>query len=194
MADEKRRRGRPRKGEEKPKPEKIKAENTPRKRGRPVTSEKTRIKHIISAGGHIPPFNPTDDDRRLVEYLSGRGLPQDQIAALVRADTGGISLGTLHKYFRKDIILGKAKINQEVGGALYNKVMSGDTTAAIFWAKTQMRWAEVHKTEISGPDGGAISIATVDASKLSTATLKELLDARIVNQTQSDCVHVYDAE
>jgi hypothetical protein len=36
---------------------------------------------------------------------------------------------------------------------LFGKATGGDTTALIWWTKTQMRWAETVKQEISGADG-----------------------------------------
>jgi hypothetical protein len=33
---------------------------------------------------------------------------------------------------------------------LFNKIMNGDTSAAIFWAKTQMGWKEKSEIEHSG--------------------------------------------
>jgi hypothetical protein len=34
--------------------------------------------------------------------------------------------------------------------------VGGDTTAAIFWAKTQMGWKETSAHEFTGKDGGPI--------------------------------------
>lgn len=102
-------------------------------------------------GAGRPAFEPSDAERRQVEALSGYGLPFDQIAVLIR---GGISLDTLREHFSAELVAGKAKANSGVGKTLYQKAMSGDTTAMIWWTKSQMRWAERH--ELSGPDGGPI--------------------------------------
>jgi hypothetical protein len=37
---------------------------------------------------------------------------------------------------------------------LFQKATGGDTTAMIWWSKTQMRWSE--RIELTGADGGAI--------------------------------------
>lgn len=122
-------------------------------------------------------FEPTERERHQVESMSGFGVPLDQIAALVR---DGISVDTLTKYFERELISGKAKANSKVGQTLFQKVMAGDTTAAIWWTKTQMRWAETHKLEHTSPDG--TMTPSFDASKLSDAALAEILAAK--NETK----------
>jgi hypothetical protein len=102
-------------------------------------------------GAGRPPFVPTDADRKQVEALSGYGLPVHQIAALIQ---GGISVDVLYDHFREEMVSGKAKANSQVAQTLFKKAMSGDTAAAIWWSKSQLRWTERH--EIVGADGGPI--------------------------------------
>ncbi len=120
--------------------------------------EKSKLGGAREGAGH-PPFVPTDEERLQVESLSGVGLPQDQIAVLIR---DGIHLNTLLKYFQKELKAGKAKANSKIGSTLFAKAMNGDTTAAIFWAKTQMRWAETVKQEVTGADGGPVAVSRVE--------------------------------
>jgi hypothetical protein len=112
-------------------------------------------------GAGRPSFVPTESERKQVEALSGYGLPIEQIAVLVR---DGIDTDTLRKHFAQELISGKAKANGQVGKTLFQKVMAGDTTAAIWWSKTQMRWKEVQQHELTGQNGGPIQIvaATTD--------------------------------
>lgn len=108
-------------------------------------------------------FEPTDVERKQVETMSGYGLPIEHIAILVR---GGIDADTLRKHFATELVTGKAKANGQVGKTLFQKVMAGDTTAAIWWSKSQMRWTERH--EIVGADGGPIkteSTVTLEPSE-----------------------------
>jgi hypothetical protein len=121
------------------------------------------------------PFVPTDAERKQVEALSGYGLPIDHIAVLIR---DGISVDTLTKYFSKELIEGKAKANGQIGKTLFQKAISGDTTAAIWWSKTQMRWKEVQAHEITGKDGAPIAVATLDVSKLGTDVLAQIMAAK----------------
>ena len=104
-------------------------------------------------------FEPTDAERKQVEAMSGYGLPIEQIAVLVR---GGIDTDTLRKHFAKELLSGKAKANGQVGKTLFQKVMAGDTTAAIWWSKTQMRWAETQKHELTGADGAPLEFAKIE--------------------------------
>lgn len=106
-----------------------------------------------------PYFEPTDAERKQVEALSGYGLPIEQIAVLVR---DGIDTDTLRKHFATELVSGKAKANGQVGKTLFQKVMAGDTTAAIWWSKTQMRWAETQKHELTGADGAPLEFAKIE--------------------------------
>ena len=132
-------------------------------------------------GAGRPALVPTDSERRQVEALAGYGLPIEQIAVLVR---DGIDYDTLRKHFAKELISGKAKANAQVGKTLFQKVMAGDTTAAIWWTKTQMRWAETHRLEHTSPDGSMTPKPALDVSKLSDSALAEILAAR--NTTDRD--------
>lgn len=86
-------------------------------------------------------FVPTQEQRDLVETLSGYGIPQADIARLVR-----VSLQTLHNHFREELDLGMAKANAAVAGNMF-KMATGDGPnagrMAIFWAKARMGWREV---------------------------------------------------
>ena len=91
-----------------------------------------------------PVFKPTDEERKLVEQMCAVGIPQESIALVVR---DGIDDKTLRKHFRRELDISKIKANAKVGGALFNKAMAGDTSAAIFWAKTQMGWKETQQID-----------------------------------------------
>ena len=136
-------------------------------------TEKSVIKKPGQNGGARPgagrkPFEPTDHERKQVEAMSGYGVPIEQIAVLVR---DGIDADTLRKHFAQELIAGKAKANAQVGKTLFQKVMAGDTTAAIWWTKTQMRWAETHRLEHTSPDGSMTAEYLTDAQL--AAILKE---------------------
>lgn len=127
-------------------------------------------------GAGRPAFVPDDNERQQVEALAGYGLPQDQIAILIR---GGISIDTLREHFAKELVSGKAKANSKIGKTLFQKAEDGDTAAMIWWSKAQMRWAETQKHELTGADGSAIKTESViDVSKLSTDALAQIVAAR----------------
>lgn len=108
-----------------------------------------------------PTFKPTIEQRKQVETLSGMGLPQEQIGALI-----GCSDDTLRKYFEDEILKGRAKANAKIAQTLFSKATGGDTTALIFWAKTQLRWKETDKLEITGKDDGPVEISDARAKLL----------------------------
>jgi hypothetical protein len=113
----------------------------------------------VQPGAGRPAFEPTDAERKQVEALSGYGLPFDQIGALVR---DGIHIDTLRAHFSSELVSGKSKANAQVGKTLFQKVMAGDTTAAIWWSKTQMRWAETQKHELTGADGAPLEFTKIE--------------------------------
>ena len=127
-------------------------------------TEKSVIKKAGANGGAREgsgrkPFEPTEHERKQVEAMSGYGLPIEQIAILVR---DGIDADTLRKHFASELISGKAKANSSVGRTLYQKAIGGDTTAMIWWSKTQMRWREVQQHELTGADGAPLEFAKIE--------------------------------
>jgi len=91
---------------------------------------------------------PTDETRKMVESTSGLGLPHESIAVLV-----GIDDKTLRKHYRAELDIGKAKANGQIAKTLFSKALAGDTTSLIWWTKSQMRWSETVKQEVTGADG-----------------------------------------
>ena len=111
------------------------------------------------AGRH--PLKPTDEERKQVEAMAGYGVPFEMIASLIR---GGIDADTLNKHFKQELRQGKAKACAKVGQSLFQKATSGDdTTAAIWWTKTQMGWKDTSRVEMehTGPNGGPVQIEEV---------------------------------
>lgn len=101
-------------------------------------------------GAGRPAFEPTEHERKQVEAMAGYGLPHNHIAALIR---NGIDDNTLRKWFAPELEQGKAKANLKVGQTLFQKATSGDTTAAIWWSKTQMGWRESVQLDNVSSDG-----------------------------------------
>jgi hypothetical protein len=97
------------------------------------------------AGPGQPPHTPTDQTRQLVQMMAGCGIPQMQIAPLVR-----ISDETLRKYYRRELDLGSIEANAKVAEALFRQAIGGNTAAAIWWTKCRMGWRERTGAEHSG--------------------------------------------
>ena len=102
-----------------------------------------------------PSFKPTDDERKMVEQMCAVGIPQESICKVVR---DRIDDKTLRKHFRRELDTAKVRANAQIGGTLFNKAVNGDTSAAIFWAKTQMGWKETNATQLTDGDGGPLKI------------------------------------
>ena len=94
-----------------------------------------------------PPHEPTDAQRQLVQIHTTVGTDQTTMARIL-----GISPKTMRKHYRDELDISKAQANATIGGALFNKAKGGDTTAMIFWMKTQARWRETSALELSGDD------------------------------------------
>jgi hypothetical protein len=107
---------------------------------------------VEKAGGR-PPHVPTDQTRRLVEMMSGWGIPQMHIARFI-----GISDETLRKYYRREMDLGLIEANAKVAEALFRQAtIEGNTAAAIWWTKARMGWRERTGAEHSGSLGLSVS-------------------------------------
>ena len=98
-----------------------------------------------------PPHKPDDESKKIVEQMAAVGIPQESIAKVI-----GIDPKTLRKYYEGEISTATIKANAKIGGTLFNKAINGDTTAAIFWAKTRMGWKETNIQEHTG--GVAVNI------------------------------------
>jgi hypothetical protein len=84
----------------------------------------------------LPAHTPTDTTRMQAQTAAGYGLHQDQIGALL-----GIDDKTLRKYYREALDVGRAKAHLAVAATLYDKALTGDTGAMVWYTKCQMRWS-----------------------------------------------------
>lgn len=91
--------------------------------------------------------NKTEEAEKMVTRLSGLGIPQDQICAIL-----DISKPTLYKYYSDEISKGKASANAKIADNLF-RIATGDgreaVTACIFWLKTQAGWKETNVIEVT---------------------------------------------
>ncbi len=123
-----------------------------------------------------PAFQPTDEDRALVEQLAAFGIPVASMTLFVKDKAGNqICERTMRKHFAKELDQGELKANVKVAQTLFKKAISGDTTSMIFWLKTRARWRESpHRVELTGKDGGPVEQKTtvVDEKQIKAAVAK----------------------
>ena len=104
----------------------------------------------------------TDKQRAEVETLAAF-LSAEQVA-----DYFGIGRTTFFNMMERDADIaerykrGKSKVVAKVAQGLIQKALSGDTTSAIFFLKTQARWRETERHEITGADGAPIELARIE--------------------------------
>lgn len=115
----------------------------------------------------------TQEKKDKVQLLAGFGITEKFIAGEL-----DISVPTLKKKYKHELETGKEKADSMVAQSLFNKATGdgqGAVAAAIFWAKTRMRWRETPTAlELSGPDGGAIQVEQVSARELILNKLNSL--------------------
>ena len=96
------------------------------------------------------PFVVNDSIREKVRHLAGLGVPQDDIARIVRC-----SPKTLRKRCRDDLDCGVAEANAIVSGCLFAAAKGGSIAAQIFWLKSRARWRERDASDHRAADGDA---------------------------------------
>jgi hypothetical protein len=89
------------------------------------------------------------------------GIPHEDICRLVINPRTGrpIDDKTLRRHFRYELDTGYVKANAKVAQSLYAQATGGNVTAAIWWTKARMGWAE--RVEHSGKGGGPIDLRTL---------------------------------
>ena len=113
----------------------------------------------------------TEEEIKIVEELASRGVARSQIA-----DYLGMSDKTFHTKKQEDERVstaykkGRARGAEFVTGKLFERINSGDTTAIIFYLKTQCGWKEARDdiASIVAEYGGScvININSSDAKIL----------------------------
>jgi hypothetical protein len=121
-----------------------------------------------------PEYKPTDQERQFVKAMVACGIPQSEIALVV-----DIAPKTLRKHFRKELDTGKVEANTKVAQALLKQALNGNTSAMMFWLKTQAGWRETTNVNHSGKIDSLTSEERVER-------LAELLDAARDRRARSD--------
>jgi hypothetical protein len=111
------------------------------------------------------PHEPTPQSRAEVEALKSFGVAQEDIATYV-----GLDAKTLRKHYREELDTAQTRADSNVAKFLYNaasgKALDDGAShadcvrAAMFWAKTRMKWRETDNESQS--NGNPITINVVD--------------------------------
>jgi hypothetical protein len=100
-------------------------------------------------------FVPTDAHKMDVVMMSTNGIKPH-----IQAESLGISMKVLNKYFKHELDYGKMRANTKVSNALYEKAIEGNVPAMIFWLKSQGGWREADRLELTGANGKALGNLT----------------------------------
>jgi hypothetical protein len=120
-----------------------------------------------------PRFEPTMEERKLVQAMAGFGIPEPQIAGTIGEH--GIDAKTLRKHFRRELDTGATKANTAVAQTLYKMASSGHHAAAtIFWLKCRAGWKETSVLQHTGPEGGPMEISHENLDQRITDELARL--------------------
>ena len=104
----------------------------------------------------------TEEQIAQVEALAAC-LTQDQIA-----DYFGIGRGTFQEMLKRDDRIsvlyksGRSKAIQDIANSLLMKARNGDTASAIFFLKTQAKWAEKQEIEHSGDMVFRVNLSAIE--------------------------------
>jgi len=140
----------------------------------------------------MKPFVPTAEQRQNVEAMTGFGIPQEEIARLIKnPETGApIDEKTLRLHFAEEIATGLAKVKANVGQFIYASIMGmpGGIThepsrahLAEFFADRRMGWNQKSIHEHTGKDGAPLD----DAIHIISAALDKIAE-RIVGDANGD--------
>lgn len=84
-----------------------------------------------------PPHDVEPFLQRQVEAMAGYGLPEVEIAQVLKIDPK-----TLRKHYQEELDSGHIKANAQIAGFLFNSAKNGNVAAQIFWLKTRAKWRE----------------------------------------------------
>jgi hypothetical protein len=107
-------------------------------------------KHVPGRRPGRPPFVPTPEQRIIAAIGGAHGTPRDIIA-----DSMGITLEILGKYFRKELTEGLPMIRDRMVKRTVRNALAGDSAMLRYWLICHggPEWQPTKKTLIGGFDG-----------------------------------------
>lgn len=107
-----------------------------------------------SATTRMPVFVPTDEQRKVVQVLSGMRMTHEEIAAVVRNPRTNrpIDRTTLEKAFAEELAVGRTHIKSVGAAKYYEKLVAGEQWAINFALK-HFNGFEPRETTITVAEG-----------------------------------------
>jgi len=115
----------------------------------------------------VAPHVPTDENRRLVEHFSVRGVHQKDIASYLR-----INVETLLKYYVTEINNAKADRNAVIGQNVYQRALDGDWDAMVYWTKCQAKWSYYKEPEEKEDTNEALMKSVIELAQAQLLSAK----------------------
>jgi hypothetical protein len=116
------------------------------------------------------PWKPTPAEIAKIKLYAGLGSTQEDIARLIGKASSTFRENEAAKSAFEE---GKAEVKAKVAGKLVGDALAGNTTAQIFYLKTQCGWKETWRQEHTGADGGPIEYKDLGEDEVN-ARLAEL--------------------
>lgn len=91
-----------------------------------------------------PTKEPTDEQRKQVQTLSGYGLNHEQIARMLE-----MTRPTLTKHFKKELERGKDLAYSQALNSLFYNIKKGKEASIFFYLKTQHGWREKEQIDVN---------------------------------------------
>jgi len=118
-------------------------------------------------------YQPTEADRVFVERAVQAGSFINDIASALN-----ITDDTLRKHYRYEIMTARERMKGEAVRVLMDSLTDGSLDAAKFVLARQAGWSEKTQHDLTSSDGSMTpKPTTIDASKMSTDALRELMEA-----------------
>jgi hypothetical protein len=93
------------------------------------------------------PFQPTAEQSRLVEVMTGWGVPLADIARAIVP--GGIALATLRKHFREELASGIAKAHASIAETVFRQAQKGNVAACKLWLERAERGGKGNDADLA---------------------------------------------
>jgi len=101
----------------------------------------------------------SDDGRAVVARLAAAGIKRGLIARVL-----GVSEKTVQRHYANELEMGDTLAIADVAQTAYEMAVSGKyPVMTIFYLKTRAQWRETTRVELTGEDGGPLTVMELAA-------------------------------